>query len=97
MCEIDAAVYQVLAFTEPGDRDWSWKSQFEWLEEHHQSALNLLMVDLSLNGQKFPLYIGDDGRLWDGHHRLWCAVHLGWPTIRVDTSCENCEGRRNAA
>jgi hypothetical protein len=28
--------------------------------------------------------LGDDGRVWDGHHRIVGALTLGWPVITVE-------------
>lgn len=93
MCVSDVPLATFLAWTEPGDDDWSWRSQFKWLEKNHLQELMELRQNLAMRGQKFPIYVGEDGRLWNGHHRVWCAVDLGWPSIKVDVPCENCEDR----
>lgn len=74
----------LLAYTEPGDQDWSWRTQFHWLEEHHYMQLHHLFWDMKYNGQQKPIIVGPDSRLWDGHHRLWCAVALQWSELDVD-------------
>lgn len=35
-------------------------------------------------GITMPVLIGNDGRLWDGHHRLRIAVRLGIPFVPVE-------------
>ena len=90
MCISEVRLVNFLAFTEPGDQDWSWRSQFKWLEEHHHAKLLALLEDIWLEGQKVPVLVGDDFRVWDGHHRIYCLVDLGYDTIKVKSPCENC-------
>lgn len=30
-----------------------------------------------------PITLGDDGRVWDGHHRILAAARLMWPDLPV--------------
>jgi ParB-like chromosome segregation protein Spo0J len=43
-----------------------------------------LITDIAANGVKEPLLLGDDGRVWDGHHRLFVARCLGIETLLVE-------------
>ena len=61
---------KMLAEVEPGDQDWSWRSQFAWLNQNSADKLKALHEDISENGVQKPLLVGPDMRLWDGHHRL---------------------------
>lgn len=90
MCQMDVPIGTFLAWTEPGDQDWSWRSQFRWLVQHHAEKLAELRQDIAWRGQQKAVEVGPDGRLWNGHHRVWCIVELGWPTIKVIAPCENC-------
>lgn len=75
---------EVLANYEPGSQDWSWRSEFRWLEENHRTQLQELMWSMRQFGQKTPIDLGPDCRIWDGHHRLWAAVQLGWDEVDVN-------------
>jgi len=83
----DVPMAEFLAFTEPGDQDWSWNSQFRYLqdpENGHTEQLRKLFWDIKYSGQEEPVQVGPDSRLWDGHRRVWAIVALGLPTIKVD-------------
>jgi hypothetical protein len=73
----------IFATIEPGDNDWSWRSQFLWLEKNRAAQLCDLTWSMFRQGQKEPILIGDDERLWDGHHRLYVAYGLGWDEIET--------------
>lgn len=60
-----------------GSRDWTWDEEFADLDTIHPEELRALHQDIATNGIKEPVLIGNDGRLWDGHHRLRIAVRLG--------------------
>jgi hypothetical protein len=83
----DVPLAEFLAWTEPGDRDWSWNSQFRYLQDPdngHTDRLREIFWSLTYDGQKEPVQVGPDSRLWDGHHRVWALVASGARTIRVD-------------
>jgi hypothetical protein len=64
-----------------------WDEEFEWLEENHVDKLTALLEDIKQNGIREPILLGTDGRVWDGHHRIYCASILGIrmiPTERAD-------------
>ena len=45
--------------------------------------------DIYYNGQQEPVLIGDDQRLWDGHHRVYALVGLKAQYIHVKYSWED--------
>jgi len=65
-----------------GDRI-TWSAEFNWLRENHAPQLRALFLSVLQNGIREPLLIGDDGRLWDGHHRLYVAHSLGFKHVPV--------------
>lgn len=67
---------------QPGDPH-SWAEEFRWLRENHAAKLRALFHDVLKNGIREPVLLGDDGRLWDGHHRLYVANALGFTSIRA--------------
>ena len=56
----------------------SWTEEFLdlWTREPHYMAT--LVEDIGVHGILKPIHLGDDGRVWDGHHRLAaaCALNL---------------------
>lgn len=71
-------------FTEWEDGDGiGWDASAEWLEEHDWNNTHTLKRDIEQNGITTPVLLGDDGRVWDGHHRIYCAWVLGIKMIPV--------------
>jgi hypothetical protein len=58
------------------ESDTSWRSI--------PSPLADLIAAIAVNGVATPLLLGDDGRVWDGHHRLLVARLLGIETLTVE-------------
>ncbi|WP_323986217.1 ParB N-terminal domain-containing protein [Microbacterium plantarum] len=64
-----------------------WETEFAWLEEHHPQKIAELMDDIHAVGIQEPILLGSDGRIWDGHHRIYAAHRLGLkrvPVVRSD-------------
>lgn len=69
-----------------GSADWSWNEEARDLDQHpcpccgerghYQKSLE---ADIALNGIRHPVLLGDDGRVWDGHHRIAAAMRLRCP------------------
>jgi hypothetical protein len=81
-----ARVYMPLDAVLLGYRDGDergWREEFCWLEAHHRSRLDVLYESVRTGGMQQPILLGDDGRVWDGHHRLWVADRLGLGTVPV--------------
>lgn len=65
-----------------GSGDWSWQDEYEILyESDHQHQLTKQIRE---NGITEPILLGDDGRVWDGHHRICAAMHIGIDSIPVE-------------
>lgn len=60
-----------------------WTEEFDWLRQEHPSRLADLRDSISRDGIKFPVLLGTDGRVWDGHHRLCVAVDLALESVPV--------------
>ena len=43
-----------------------------------------LAASITAHGVRTPVLIGDDGRLWDGHHRVVASIYLGRETIPAE-------------
>ena len=70
------SIETVLAEWRDGN-ECGWDEEFEWLEQNHADKLETLMADIEANGIREPILLGNDGCVWDGHHRLYCAHILG--------------------
>ena len=66
----------------PGDGH-SWADEMKWLKTHNPIQLRLLTMSIEKTGIREPILLGDDGRVWDGHHRITVADHLGIEHVPV--------------
>ena len=75
----------VLAEWAPGSYDdrWTWDDEREWLWHCHREQMASLVADISANGVREPILLGDDGRVWDGHHRICAAIELNLTELPV--------------
>lgn len=67
----------------PGSYDppWGWRDEASDLLPRLESAL---IKDIAKNGILTPVLLGDDGRVWDGHHRIVIALSLGLSSVPVE-------------
>lgn len=63
----------------PGSHEWSWRHETADLL-HRDTAKMITLLDsirrfglMSPWGHEDPIILGDDGRVWSGHHRLVAA------------------------
>lgn len=65
------------------DEEWrdirNWSTPEEW---------DRLIQDLDENGIEIPILLGGDGRVWDGHHRLWWAMTHDYELVPVEVITE---------
>jgi len=75
----------LLAGWAPGSYDdrWTWNDEREWLWHCHREQMVDLIADISANGVKEPVLLGDDLRVWDGHHRICAAIELGLDEVPI--------------
>lgn len=73
---------QLLDSYTPGDPH-SWADEFAWLKENHKGKLALLTLSIIAHGIIDPILLGTDGRIWDGHHRLYVAHRLDIERVPV--------------
>lgn len=68
----------------PGSQgpDWTWYDEAYYLWATDRLPIERLMDSIQKEGQKEPVLVGDDGRLWDGHHRVVALMRLKAPSIR---------------
>jgi hypothetical protein len=67
-----------LASVRPGSQDppWTWHDESRDLWTREPDPMLALVADIKANGQLEPVMVGDDGRLWDGHHRVAALMDL---------------------
>lgn len=67
----------------PGDEGNSWAAEFAWIINNDYANTSHLVEDIDRNGVRLPILLGDDGRVWNGHHRLLVARILGFTEVPV--------------
>lgn len=68
---------------------WDWQDEFDdLLPSLLDGPKRELLADIEKHGVNTPVLLGDDGRIWDGHHRISAAVHLGHESIPVEYAKE---------
>lgn len=72
---------EIMARWRPGSYEerWSWHDERRELEEYNGLFVRALAYDIQAYGIKEPVLLGDDGRVWDGHHRILLAERYGLP------------------
>lgn len=88
---------QLMDEYKPGshDDDWTWSQEFEELLSVHVDQLDRLSEDIQVNGILQPILLDDDGRVWDGHHRIVVAFGLGFEEVPVENPREHHERMNN--
>lgn len=76
-------VDRILEHYAPGDEN-SWADEFTYLLTFYGEEMGYLAGDINENGIKEPILLGDDGRVWDGHHRLLVARLLGIEEVDIE-------------
>lgn len=70
----------VLSNYRPGSQDWSWAEEFADIIELHPGRVAALVRSMAVSGfrppadDEEPVLLGEDKRLWSGHHRLLAAL-----------------------
>jgi ParB-like chromosome segregation protein Spo0J len=79
---------ELMAKVTPGEPH-DWPTEFEWLrKEAGGGPIRALIASILRVGIQRPVLIGSDGRLWDGHHRVYAAWALGLTEIAVEYARE---------
>lgn len=80
----------------PGSAEWTWPEEAVDVIGRDPAGFAALLTDIHKNGVLEPVLLGDDGRVWDGHHRVLAALlaaryvpyktGTGGRPVNVDTS-----------
>lgn len=60
-----------------------WSAEFAYLRTFHAKKIADITASVAREGFKEPIFLGYDGRVWDGHHRLAVAEALDWRELPV--------------
>lgn len=80
---------QIITFWKPGSGEWSWADEYADLMGRHQYTTDRIRERVAKEGIHFvdyvaPVMLGNDGRVWDGHHRICIAIEQGIPELAVE-------------
>lgn len=70
-----------------GSGDWPWREEYDNLID--QPGTQKLLARIRDEGIREPILLGTDGRVWDGHHRIIIAMHLGLDSVPVEFAGED--------
>lgn len=73
----------LLGVFRPGSQEWSWWHEYRDLMYREPDAMRHMIDSVRRGGILEPILLGDDGRVWDGHHRIAAAMHLGMDFVPV--------------
>lgn len=79
---ISKSVAEIVTFWRPGSKDGRWTWADEYAELMSQSYTQGVIDRVDAEGIGFfdrlaPVLLGNDGRVWDGHHRICIAIKRG--------------------
>lgn len=69
-----------------GSGAWSWSVEHAALA--NQDRTKELIEKIREEGIQMPILLGNDGRVWDGHHRIVAATIIGIQFVPVEFSGE---------
>jgi hypothetical protein len=73
-------------YQDGNQRGWAHEVALVW--RHNPAAMTALCDDIAANGMRRPIHLGEDGRIWDGHHRIAAALALDLGTVPVTDDWE---------
>lgn len=72
--ELMSAVAVIRQYRDGDDRGWPEELRYLWTER--RPHMLVLLDDVAVSGFYEPVVLGNDGRVWDGHHRIGVALAL---------------------
>lgn len=82
----NARLDHLLGVYRVGSGDWAWREEYDNLID--QPDTQKLLARIRAEGIREPVLLGTDGRVWDGHHRIVIAMHLGLDSVPVEFAGE---------
>ena len=80
------SVAEILASWKPGSQEWTWAEECDDLKDRPETKRIetwCLIAGWDFADSRHPVILGDDGRVWDGHHRICLAIKHGVSTLNV--------------
>lgn len=84
---VSKPVAQIVTFWRPGSREHSWADEYAELMADPYTAGVLARIDsegFDFADDIAPVMLGNDGRVWDGHHRICLAIKRGVHSLMCD-------------
>ena len=78
---------QIVTFWQPGSANWSWAEEYADVLTHGRTAEIRARVDsegIGFADHIAPIFLGSDGRVWDGHHRICIAIQRGIQSLMAE-------------
>jgi len=80
---------QIVTFWRPGSHDWTWAEEYHDLMTRHAHVTDNIRRRVVAEGFGFmdhlaPVLLGNDGRVWDGHHRICLAIQQEQHYLHVE-------------
>lgn len=76
-------LYEVFAKYQPGSHEWGWADEFNDIAARDRDLVSALRHSIGRDGMRESVLLGDDQRVWDGHHRLLVARQLSLESVPV--------------
>ena len=80
-------VSQIITFWRPGSAEHSWADEYADAMAQDRTAEIYKRVDsegIAFMDRVAPVLLGNDGRIWDGHHRICIAIQRGIHTLMCE-------------
>jgi hypothetical protein len=79
----------IVTFWRPGSHDWTWADEYADLMGRDADKTAAIEQRVNSEGIDFldylaPVLLGNDGRVWDGHHRICIAIKRRIPGLMVE-------------
>lgn len=79
----------IIARWRPGSQgdDWSWAHEWACMMVDPKTSAIWEMVEregIGFADAFHPILLGNDGRVWDGHHRICIALQRGIESVMVE-------------
>lgn len=79
---------EIVRWWKPGSGDWDWAEESRRLMQRPETYAIIDRIrdeGIGFADDLQPIMLGSDGRVWDGHHRIVIALHLGcWAFLNVE-------------
>lgn len=86
---ISKSVAQIVTFWRPGSKDgqWTWADEYAELmaKPYMQGVIDRVDAEgIGFFDRLAPVTLGNDGRVWDGHHRICIAIRRHIHSLMCD-------------